>query len=373
MTTTQPFLFGADSTARRGILLLNLGSPNSPAVADVRDYLLTFLMDRRIIGLSYPVRHLLVHRIIVPRRAPKSAANYRTIWDEATKSFPLIAHSRSIAEQLSALRQEPVAIGMRYGHPSTAEALQALTSLPHLEEIVIVPLYPHYARSSYETAVAFVLEEMRRLKLRPVRLRLQEPFYHDKAYRSALAESIRPYLSKPFDRLIVSMHGIPLSHIPKACREENGHTSYCRERRPWHELHGEDDCYRLQCEETRHFLAEDLGLPQEKVELAYQSRLGLHPWLQPYMSKRIRQLPHEGIERVLVVCPGFVCDCLETIQEIDAEYRHDFLSSGGKEFTYIPCLNSQPAFVSALSSLLDQTNASPSTLLSEENKRKYKY
>ena len=148
MTTTQPFLFGADSTARRGILLLNLGSPNSPAVADVRDYLLTFLMDRRIIGLSYPVRHLLVHRIIVPRRAPKSAANYRTIWDEATKSFPLISHSRSIAEQLSALRQAPVAVGMRYGHPSTAEALQALTSLPHLEEIVIVPLYPHYARSS---------------------------------------------------------------------------------------------------------------------------------------------------------------------------------------------------------------------------------
>ena len=173
MRTTRPCLFGAEFPAGRATLLLNLGSPNSPSVPDVRDYLRTFLMDRRIIGISYPLRYFLVHHLVVPRRAPKSAAHYRTIWDADAQNFPLISHSTSIAQQLAELRREPVAVGMRYGHPGTGEALEALAALPDIEEVVIVPLYPHYARSSYETAVAFALEEIRRLGLRPMRLRLQ--------------------------------------------------------------------------------------------------------------------------------------------------------------------------------------------------------
>ena len=281
MRTTRPCLFGAEFPAGRATLLLNLGSPNSPSVPDVRDYLRTFLMDRRIIGISYPLRYFLVHHLIVPRRAPKSAANYRTIWDADAQNFPLISHSASIAQQLAELRREPVAVGMRYGHPGTGEALEALAALPDIEEIVIVPLYPHYARSSYETAVAFALEEIRRLGLRPMRLRLQAPFYGETAYRTALADSVREYLSEPFDRLIISMHGIPLSHIPKACREHNGHSAHCADRRTWHERHGEEDCYRLQCEETRALLQQDLGLEDGQVELVYQSRLGRHEWMRP--------------------------------------------------------------------------------------------
>ena len=248
MRTTRPCLFGAEFPAGRATLLLNLGSPDSPSVPDVRDYLRTFLMDRRIIGISYPLRYFLVHHLVVPRRAPKSAAHYRTIWDADAQNFPLISHSASIAQQLAELRREPVAVGMRYGHPGTGEALEALAALPDIEEVVIVPLYPHYARSSYETAVAFTLEEIRRLGLRPMRLRLQAPFYGETAYRTALADSVREYLTEPFDRLIISMHGIPLSHIPKACREHNGHSTHCADRRTWHERHGEEDCYRLQCE-----------------------------------------------------------------------------------------------------------------------------
>ena len=373
MRTTRPCLFGAEFPAGRATLLLNLGSPDSPSVPDVRDYLHTFLMDRRIIGISYPLRYFLVHHLVVPRRAPKSAAHYRTIWDADAQNFPLISHSASIAQQLAELRREPVAVGMRYGHPGTGEALEALAALPDIEEVVIAPLYPHYARSSYETAVAFALEEIRRLGLRPMRLRLQAPFYGETAYRTALADSVREYLTEPFDRLVISMHGIPLSHIPKACREHNGHSAHCADRRTWHERHGEEDCYRLQCEETRRYLAEDLGLEPERVELVYQSRLGFHDWLQPYMARRVKEFAREGAERIAVVCPGFVCDCLETIQEIDDQGRADFLEAGGKSFTYIPCLNSSTAFVTALSTLLDKTIAEPSALLSAENQRKYKY
>ena len=317
MSSPTSSLFGAEQASKQAILLLNLGSPASPAVADVHSYLLQFLMDRRIIGLPYWVRHPLVHRIIVPRRAP-------------------------------------------------------LASLSSVEEVLIAPLYPHYARSSYETAVAYVLEEARRLGL-SLRFRLLPPFYRDEGYRQVLSEQVRPYLSEPFDRLIVSMHGIPLSHIPKECRHHNGHTDYCAHRRGWHERHAEEDCYRLQCEETRALLQQDLGLEDGQVELVYQSRLGRHEWMRPYMSERIQRLAHEGAERIVVVCPGFVCDCLETIQEIDSYYRSEYLHSGGKSFTYVPCLNSSPAFVRVLGELIERTMADPSALLSEENKRKYKY
>ena len=255
----------------------------------MRDYLHTFLMDRRIIGISYPLRYFLVHHLVVPRRAPKSAAHYRTIWDASAQNFPLISHSASIAQQLAELRREPVAVGMRYGHPGTGEALEALAALPDIEEIVIVPLYPHYARSSYETAVAFALEEMRRLGLRPMRLRLQAPFYGETAYRTALADSVREYLTEPFDRLVISMHGIPLSHIPKACREHNGHSAHCADRRTWHERHGEEDCYRLQCEETRRYLAEDLGSSRAR-------RAGLSvPLGLPRLAPAVYGTPCEGV------------------------------------------------------------------------------
>ena len=372
MSSPTSSLFGAEQASKQAILLLNLGSPTSPAVADVHSYLLQFLMDRRIIGLPYWVRHPLVHRIIVPRRAPKSAANYRTIWDEERQAFPLITHTEAIARELSELCRCPVAYGMRYAEPSTAGALSALASLSSVEEVLIAPLYPHYARSSYETAVAYVLEEARRLGL-SLRFRLLPPFYRDEGYRQVLSEQVRPYLSEPFDRLIVSMHGIPLSHIPKECRKHNGHTDYCAHRRGWHERHAEEDCYRLQCEETRALLQQDLALEDGQVELVYQSRLGRHEWMRPYMSERIQRLAHEGAERIVVVCPGFVCDCLETIQEIDSYYRSEYLHSGGKSFTYVPCLNSSPAFVHVLGELIERTMADPSALLSEENKRKYKY
>lgn len=339
--------------AKRAVLVVNLGSPRSPKVDDVRAYLSEFLMDKHVINLAYPLRAALVKGIIAPRRAPYSAENYKTIWDEASQTFPLITHTARIACGLSEQIKLPVAMAMRYGEPSAVEALEALSRMHCVEEVIVLPLYPHYTRSSFYTAVEHIYKEAGRLGV-PYRLLCVRPFYDHPLYRETLANSVRPYLSKPFDKLIVSLHGIPLSHLSKACARDNGTTNYCFERAAQHRNQEDEPCYRLHCESTAQFLVQDLGLEASKVELVYQSRLGWHPWLKPYMKERIEQLVGEGAKNILVVCPGFVCDCLETYYEIDEEYHEEFLSSGGASFTYIPCLNSSSACIHLLCTLVSE-------------------
>lgn len=339
--------------SKRAVLVVNLGSPRSPDVADVRAYLKEFLMDKHVINLAYPLRAALVKGIIAPRRAPYSAENYKTIWDEVSNTFPLITHTASIAKGLSEQMKLPVAMAMRYGEPSARAALESLAQLRGLEEVVVLPLYPHYTRSSFFTAVEHIYKEAKRQGIH-YKLLCVRPFYDHLRYRKALAESVRPYMSQPFDKLIVSLHGIPLSHLSKECTRDNGNTSYCFDRTDEHRNSDEEPCYRLHCECTAKFLAEDLGLEKERVELVYQSRLGRLPWLRPYMKERIQSLPKEGVKDILVVCPGFVCDCLETHHEIDEEYHKEFLASGGRSFTYIPCLNSSPSCIELLSSIISE-------------------
>lgn len=339
--------------AKRGVLVVNLGSPRSPEVADVRAYLTEFLMDKHVINMAYPLRAALVKGIIAPRRAPYSAENYRTIWDDATKTFPLIAHTARIAEGLAERMKLPVGMAMRYGEPSAEQALRAFEQIRGLEEVVVLPLYPHYTRSSFFTAVEHVYREAKRLGV-GYRLLTVRPFYDHPQYRMALAESVRPYLERPYDKLIVSLHGIPLSHLSRDCARDNGNTRYCIDRAEEHSHRADEPCYRLHCERTAQYLAEDLGLDECRVELVYQSRLGWHPWLKPYMKERIESLPREGAREILVVCPGFVCDCLETYYEIDEEYRGEFLTSGGTSFTYIPCLNSSPACIDLLETIISE-------------------
>lgn len=242
----------------------------------------------------------------------------------------------------------PVALAMRYGAPEMDDALRALYDIG-ARRVVVLPLYPHYTRSSYETASLFALERNQKLGLN-LSLRIARPYYEHEVYRRALADSIRPYLDREFDKLVVSLHGIPLSHLSTYCKRENGRTDYCLSH--GHTPAEEMSCYRLHCERTLQHLKQDLQLSDDKIELAYQSRLGNHEWMRPYLAERIQALPAEGSKRVLVVCPGFVCDCLETLHEIDAEYRESFLASGGEEFVYIPCLNSSSALVEALASVV---------------------
>lgn len=337
------------------VLLINLGSPHSPEVKDVAQYLTTFLMDERVMSLSVFWRTLLVKGLIVPRRAKYSAANYRCIWDSESETFPLVRHSAALAAALADNMQRCVGLAMRYGEPSMDATLQELFDLG-IRSIHVLPLYPHYTRSSFETAAVYALERVKILGL-DMKLDIMDAFYEHKAYRQVLADSVQPYLTEGIDKLIVSMHGIPVSHLTRPCRIDNGQTDRCLTH--LHTPQQRSTCYRLHCEESANFLRQDLGLSHDKLELVYQSRLGRHEWMRPYFSERVRQWAHEGAKRIAVVCPGFICDCLETIHEVDVEYREEFRKHGGEQLVYIPCLNSSTSFVEVLRDII----------LSHESKR----
>ncbi|GAA4313845.1 ferrochelatase [Compostibacter hankyongensis] len=329
---------------RYGVLLMNLGSPVSTAVPDVRRYLKEFLMDKRVIDYPYLLRALLVKGIIVPFRAPKSAEAYKTIWWK--EGSPLIVLTEQLQQQLQQRLPVPVEVAMRYGDPHPAAAFDRLLErIPDIEEVILLPLYPHYAMSSYETAVEYAREIYQKKKY-PFRLRVIPPYYDEDWYIAALAESIRPFLQEPFDQLLFSYHGVPERHIRKGditgshCLQQ---PDCCTTSSPAHRY-----CYRHQVYRTTALVARRLQLPADRYSLSFQSRLGREEWLKPYTAQRLAELPGEGVKRLLVVCPAFVSDCLETLEEIAEQGRHIFMEAGGKSFTMIPCLNTRPEWVAAL-------------------------
>lgn len=330
---------------------MNLGSPDSTSVKDVRVYLDEFLMDERVIDLPYLARLLLVKGIIVPFRAPKSAKAYRSIWTE--DGSPLIVVTKQLQAALQEVVSEPVEIAMRYGNPSPTDAFEALMKkMPGLEEVLLVPLYPHYAMSSYETAVVYA-EEIHRKKKYPFRLTVVPPYYNEEIYVDALAESMRPYLQQDFDHLLMSYHGVPERHIYKGDITK----SHCLKTQDCCEVNSaaHKQCYRHQCLTTTRLVAAKLGLPAGKYSYSFQSRLGRDEWLKPYTAKRLEELPKTGIKKLVIACPAFVSDCLETLEEIAVEGKEIFLHAGGESFTMIPCLNTHPAWVNAVAAFSDRT------------------
>lgn len=329
---------------RRGIVLMNLGSPDSTAVPDVKRYLREFLMDERVIDYPLLLRALLVKGIIVPFRAPKSAEAYASIWWE--EGSPLIVLTEQLQEALQAQSDFPVEIAMRYGNPHPAVAFEKLMQkVPGLEEVILLPLYPHYAMSSYETAAEYA-KEVHAKKKYPWRLTIMKPYYDEPDYIQALSESIRPYLSDAYDHLLFSFHGVPERHIRKG--DITGHhclqsADCCEVASPAH-----DYCYRHQVLRTTALVAKALQLPEGKYSWSFQSRLGREEWLKPYTALRLAELPKEGVKKLLVVCPAFVSDCLETLEEIAEQGKHTFLEAGGESFTLIPCLNTHVAWVATI-------------------------
>lgn len=329
---------------KRAIVLMNLGSPDSTEVKDVKRYLDEFLMDERVIDKPWWLRALLVKGIIVPFRAPKSAAAYKSIWTE--KGSPLIVISKQLRNALKKEVDEPVAIAMRYGNPSPKAAFDELVKAnPDLEEVIAVPMYPHYAMSSYETAVEYAKEQHKKGGY-SFTLTTFKPYYNNDDYILALTESIRPYIEKEYDQILFSYHGIPERHVIK-CDPTGRHClkvdNCCQVPSEAH-----DYCYRHQCWTTSNLVADRLGIPKEKRGFSFQSRLGRDPWLKPYTAVRLKELPAEGVKKLLVVCPAFVSDCLETIEEMGEEGREFFLHAGGESFDLIPCMNVHPLWVGAL-------------------------
>lgn len=321
---------------KRVLLVANLGSPATPGVKDVHRYLNEFLMDERVIDLPYWRRLLLVKGIITPFRAPKSAAKYLGIW--GPEGAPLIVLTQKMAAGLAAETGLPVYVCMRYGAPTPAEALRRLsTEHPDVDEVVLCPLYPHYAMSSYETAVEHVQTAYNKGKY-AFDLKVVPPFYAYPAYIEELAASLQPFLSETdYDHVLFSYHGIPERHVRKS--DPTG--SHCLQRADCCSVRSSAHatCYRHQVRQTTELVAEKLGLPKHSYSLSYQSRLGSDKWLSPATSDELAALPGRGIKRLLVLSPAFMIDCLETLEELHDEGRETFMEAGGQLYDVVPCLN----------------------------------
>jgi len=326
--------------SKKGILLVNLGSPDSPAVPDVRRYLREFLMDGRVLDAPWPIRLGIVYLTILPRRPQQSAHAYQLIWTSA--GSPLIVTSQTVQAKLQQRLPIPVELAMRYQNPSIASALGKLRDQGVTESLVI-PLFPHFAMSSYETAVVRVQELQ--AKIAPqMTLRVQPPYFDQPDYIRALVGSAADYLQQDFDHLLFSFHGIPERHLRKSDPTGNhclAQSNCCECASPAHAT-----CYRAQCFKTVAAFVKLAGVKNYSV--SFQSRLGRDPWLKPYTDFEFPRLAAAGVKKLLVICPAFVSDCLETIEEIRIRGRESFLAAGGQEFQQIPCLNDHPLWLDAL-------------------------
>lgn len=333
----------------KGVLLVNLGSPDSTDPKDVKRYLDEFLMDERVIDKPYLLRAFVVKGIILNTRPKKSAAAYKKIWWE--EGSPLIVLSERLQKKVDDLTKVPISLGMRYGNPPIKAGLQELAD-KGVDEVLVVPLYPQFAMSTTET-VLVKAEEVRRKYFPQMHFTNIPAFYNHQDYVRVLANSIKKELEgKEYDHLLFSYHGVPERHIRKS-DITNSHCKIdgqcCSVDSPAHQY-----CYRHQCYETTRLVVAYLGLDAHQYTTSFQSRLGRDPWIQPYTDATIEKLATEGVKKLAVVTPAFVSDCLETLEEIAMEGKEEFIEAGGDKFYAIPCLNDNDEWVKVLSRWIDE-------------------
>lgn len=335
-------------------LFANLGSPDSPSTADVRTYLREFLMDERVIDIPYIPRYLLVNGIIAPFRAYSSAKKYKTIW--TPDGSPLILLTQQLVEAYKSKYDQPAYMCMRYANPTPGSVLEQIRAEnPDLERIVLFPLYPHYAMSSYETAVLHVQAAFDAMKDElNCELDVVPPFFDHPAYIRALSDSLAPHI-KEDNYILFSYHGIPERHLAKTDPSKAHCLKYadCCDRPS--EMH--QYCYRHQVMRTTEDVAKELDLPKERYHVSFQSRLGRDKWLEPFTAATLASLPKSGIKKLVVICPAFVSDCLETLEEIHEEGQEIFMEAGGEEFTTVPCLNISDQWVAAIGQIIKDAEA----------------
>lgn len=327
---------------KKGILLVNLGSPDSTDVNDLRKYLREFLMDGRVLDAPWPIRFCVVHFSILPKRPQESAHAYQKIW--TPQGSPLVVISRNVQEALRARIDAPVELAMRYQNPSIESAIKKLAA-SRVDDLFLIPLFPHYAMSSYESAVERVKKVARQIGPQ-MKVTVQPPYFDAPDYIEALVASAQPSLDGGYDHLLFSFHGIPERHLRKS--DPTHH--HCLASQNCCEIPNiaHATCYRAQCFKTVAAFVAKAGVPKEKYSVSFQSRLGNDPWLKPYTDFELVEFPKRGVEKLLVICPAFVSDCLETLEEIGMRGRETFMSAGGKEFAQIPCMNEHPLWINAL-------------------------
>ena len=329
---------------KKGILLVNLGSPESPEPKDVKKYLGEFLMDERVIDIPYIARAALVKGIILKTRPKASAAAYKKIWwDEGS---PLIVLSERLQNKIQKQVEYPVALAMRYGSMTIKKGLQELVD-KGVGEVLLFPLYPQFAMATTET-ITVLTEELRQEFFPSLKIESVPAFYNKPDYIEVLSNSIKKHLEgKNYDHVLFSYHGVPERHIRKSdvtqshCKIDK---SCCITPSKAHEY-----CYKHQCLEVTRLVGERLQFKEGAFSTSFQSRLGFDPWLQPYTDRTIERLGKSGVKNMAIITPAFVSDCLETLEEIAMEGQEIFHEVGGKDFTTVPCLNDDDEFVALLS------------------------
>ncbi|NIK90790.1 ferrochelatase [Mangrovimonas sp. CR14] len=329
---------------KKGVLLVNLGSPDSPNPKDVKTYLDEFLMDERVIDVPYLLRSFIVRGIILNTRPKASAAAYQKIWWE--EGSPLIVISERLQEKIQKQIDFPVALAMRYGSMTIKKGLQELVD-QGVDEVLMIPLYPQFAMATTETIIVKA-EEVRKAFFPNLSIADLPAFYNDSDYIDVLSNSIARHLQgQSYDHVLFSYHGVPERHIKKSditkshCKIDG---SCCVTASKAHQF-----CYRHQCFEVTRLVAEKLNLKEGAFSTSFQSRLGFDPWLQPYTDRTIERLGKNGVKNLAIVTPAFVSDCLETLEEIAMEGQEIFHEVGGKNYTTVPCLNDDQEWVNLLS------------------------
>jgi ferrochelatase len=329
-----------------GLLLINLGTPDEPSTPAVRRYLREFLSDPRVLDIGAVGRSLLLNAVILPTRPGKSAAAYRSIWD-AKRGSPLLFHSQDLARGVATALGSGwhVELAMRYGSPSIASAMAALQRAP-CERIVVLPLYPQYASSSTGTSIERVMELAAEQWVVPA-LDFVPAFYADAGFLGAFEAVAKPALADAkADHVLFSFHGLPERQIAKT--DATGTTctfGACCERL------ANPTCYRAQCVATATALAGRLGLARDGYTICFQSRLGRTPWIKPFTDVVLDELAKAGKKRLAVLCPAFVADCLETVEEIGIRAVEQFKRAGGEFLALVPSLNATPAWVEAVAAI----------------------
>ncbi len=326
------------------VLLINLGTPDSPSTGDVRSYLGQFLNDPRVVDLPWLLRKILVNLIIVPFRAPKSAEIYRKLWTE--EGSPIVIHGERVRELLQEKLGEEytVELAMRYKNPSIPDVLERIRK-SNPDRIVVLPLFPQYASASTGSALEEVMDGVKRWWVIP-EIRFISQYWDHPAFVRALIERGREYDWREYDHVLFSYHGLPERQVDKVYED-----GLCADRDCEHEITPENKyCYKATCYGTTRLLAEGLGIPEENYTVCFQSRLD-KKWLEPFADKLVEEHARKGAKKLLVFSPSFVADCLETTIEIGDEYQELFVENGGEKVQLVESLNDHPAWIEALAAL----------------------
>lgn len=337
------------SIAKTGVLLVNVGTPDSTDTGDVRKYLREFLMDKRVMDIPFISRWFLINLIIAPFRAPKSAQEYRKLWTE--RGSPLLFHAEDLRDKLMEDLDEKsyvVEIAMRYQSPSIAQGLKKLRDA-NVRKIIVVPLFPQYASASTGTVVDKVMEITKDWEVIPS-ITFINDFVDHPLFLEAWAEIGAQMMEKDdYDMFLFSYHGLPERQILKS--SSNG---YCQlsDRCCAVRTRKNQYCYRAQCFHTTRLISNRLGLPEDKVKTSFQSRLLKDPWIKPYTDEVIKELAAAGVKKVLAFSPAFVADCLETTVEVGEQYKEEFQALGGERWDLVPSLNASPKWVACVKDLI---------------------